>query len=116
MTAVLEWEFLCVLHGEKGKQRCPANYCIPNLESVQSLLIDYFFFYDRGDIKGKSVLAFPQIFKNIYRMIVHTFYSHKDIINKYEEKYHLKERYIFFCEKFKIFKKNTLLFNKNLLK
>jgi hypothetical protein len=107
MTAGQDWEFLCVLHGKKGTHCCPVDYCVHNLETIQNLLSDRTYFCFKRDIKGRSVLALPQMFKNIHRMIAHTCYYHKDVFNKYEEKYHLNERLVFFCKKFKILKKKT---------
>jgi hypothetical protein len=90
MTAGLDLEFLCMVdNNNKGIHCCPVDYCMHNLESFQKLLINSSFYYDRGDIKGKSMLAFPRMFKNMDRMIANTINSHKDIFNKYEERNHL---------------------------
>jgi hypothetical protein len=110
ITAGPDWEFLCIVHGgKKGMQYCPVNNCAHNLESFQTLLTDRFFYWDRGDIKGKTVQAFLQMFKNIHRMIAYTYYSHKVIFNKYEQKYRLNERFLFFCKKFNILEKKHIL-------
>jgi hypothetical protein len=109
MTAGLDWEFLCVIHGKKGTHCCPIDSCVHNLETIQNLFTDRSFFYDRGNIKGRSVIAFSQMFKNIHRMIAHTYYSHKDIFNKCEEKFHLNEKYLLFCKKFNILEKKHIV-------
>jgi hypothetical protein len=62
-----------------------------------------------ADIKGRSVLAFPQIFKNIHRIIAHIYHHHRDLFNKYEEKYHLNERYLLFCKKFNVIEKKHIV-------
>jgi hypothetical protein len=110
MTAGLDWEFLRKVHNnKKGTGCCPVDYCMHNLESFQRLLADRSFYCDRADIKGRSVLTFPQMFKYIHRMITHTYYSHKDHFNKYEEKYRLNERYFLLCTKYNILAKKDIV-------
>jgi hypothetical protein len=99
-----------MVHGGKGgKQCCPVYYWIYNLEIIQNLLTDCWFFYNRVDVKGRSVLVFHQMFRNIHRIIAHTYYRHKDVFIKDEEKYRLYERYLLFCKKFNILNKNDFL-------
>jgi hypothetical protein len=75
-----------------------------NLEAFQKLLTDRSFYCDRGDIKGRKVEAFPQMFKNVHRMIPHIYYSHKDLFNKCKN-----ERYLLFCKKYKILNEKNVV-------
>jgi hypothetical protein len=109
MIATSDWQFLCMVHGGKNGNECWAiDYCRHNLEAYQNILSDFSFYPDRTKIKGKGVLVFPQMLKNIHRIIAHTYYYHKDIFNKYEEKYRLNERCLFFCRKYKIFEEKNI--------
>jgi hypothetical protein len=103
MTAGRDWEFWCMVHPNKnGFECCPVDYWIHNLEMFQTLLTNPYFYPDRTDIKGKGPLAFPQMFKNSHRMIAHIYYNHKNLFNKYEEKYRLNERFLLFCRKYNL--------------
>jgi hypothetical protein len=55
------------------------------------------------------MLAFPQTFKNINRIIAYTYYKYKDVFIQYEEKYRLNERYTLFCKKFNILEKKDFV-------
>jgi hypothetical protein len=108
MTEGTDWEFLCTMHGGKnGKECCAIDYCVHNLDSFQALLTNPSFYTDRSNIVGKCALAFPQMFKKIHRIIAHTYYSHKILFDKYEEKYCLNERYLLFRKKYEVFDKKT---------
>jgi hypothetical protein len=108
MITTKDWEFWCMVHGNKnGFDCCAVDYSKHNLETFQNLLTDPSFYPDRTNIKGKDPLAFPQIFKNSHRIIAHT-YHHKDIFNKYEEKYRLNEKFLLFCKKYNLIDKKDI--------
>jgi hypothetical protein len=109
MIATKEWEFRCMVHPGKNRfECCPVDYYRHNLEAFQSFLTNNSFYPDRSDITGKGPLAFPQIFKVIHRMIAHIYYNHKDLFNKYEEKYRLNERFLLFCRKYNLIDKKDI--------
>jgi hypothetical protein len=110
MTATPDWEFRCMVHGgKKGNECCAIDYCMHNLDTFQNILGNQSFYPERSNIKGRIVLAFPQMFKNIHRMIAHTYYSHNDLFNKYEEKYRLNKRHLLFCTKYNILAKKDIV-------
>jgi hypothetical protein len=116
ITAGLDWQFLCMVHGgKKGNECWGIDYCVHNLETIQKLLIDRSYFCDRKNITGRIILAFPQMFKNIHRMITHTYYSHKDLFNMYEEKYVYLRDFFCFVKSLIYLIKNTSLFNKKFI-
>jgi hypothetical protein len=109
MTATSDWEFRCMVHpGKNGFECCTVDYSIRNLDTYQCLLANRSFYPDRTDIKGKRVLAFPRMFKVMHRMIAHIYHHHKDIFNKYEEKYCLNERFLLFCKKYNLIDKKDI--------
>jgi hypothetical protein len=109
MIATKDWEFWCMAHpGKNGFECCTIDYCMHNLDTFQGLLTNPSFYPDRTDIQGRSVQAFPQMFKNMHRIIAHIYHHHKDLFNKYEEKYCLNERFLLFCKKFNIFEKKCI--------
>jgi hypothetical protein len=100
MTTTEDWQFLCMVRaGKKGNECWEIDYCRHNLEAFQNILSDRTYYPDRTSTKRKGVVVFPQMFKNIHRIIAHTYYQHKDIFNKYEEKYHLNERFLLFSRR-----------------
>jgi hypothetical protein len=108
MTATEDWQFLCMVHpGKNGFECCAVGYCIHNLDTFQCLVTNPSFFPSRSDIKGQAPLAFPQMFKVMHRMIAHI-YNHKDLFNKYEEKYRLNERFLLFCKKYNLIDKKDI--------
>jgi hypothetical protein len=109
MTATKEWEFRCMVHPNKGGLDCCAiDYFTHNLDTFQCLLTNLSFYPDRNNIQGRSALAFPQMFKRIHRMIAHIYHHHKDLFNKYEEKYRLNERFPSFCRKYNLIDKKDI--------
>jgi hypothetical protein len=109
MTATEDWEFRCMVHINKnGCECCPVDYFTHNLDTFQTLLANRSFFPDRTNIIGKGPLAFPQMFNNIHRMIAHIYHHHKDLFNKYEEKYRLNERFLLFYKKYKMIDKKDI--------
>jgi hypothetical protein len=109
MTATSDWEFRCMVHPNKnGFECCPVDYSVHNLDTFQNLLTNPSFYPDRSKIKGKGVLAFPKMFKNMHRMIAHICHHHKDLFNKYEEKYLLNERFLLFCKKYNLIDKKYI--------
>jgi hypothetical protein len=109
MTATKEWEFRCMVHINKnGCECCEVDYFTHNLDTFQNILGNQSFYPDRNDIKGKGPLVFPQMFKRIHRMIAHIYYNHKDLFNKYEEKYRLNERFLLFCKKYNLIDKKDI--------
>jgi hypothetical protein len=109
MTATSDWEFRCMVHPPKnGFECCAVDYCLHNLDTLQLLLTDCSFYPDRTNITGKGPLAFPQMFKRIHRMIAHIYHHHKELFNKYEEKYRLNERFLLFCKKYNLIDKKDI--------
>jgi hypothetical protein len=109
MTATSDWEFWCMVHpGKNGFECCPVDYFTHNLDTFQNIQGNQSFYPDRTDIQGKGVLAFPQMFKRIHRMIAHIYYNHKELFNKYEEKYRLNERFLLFCRKYNLIDKKDI--------
>jgi hypothetical protein len=109
METTSDWELPCMVHpGKNGFECCPIDYFIHNLDTFQNILGNPSFYPDRTDIQGKDVLAFPQMFKRIHRMIAHIYYNHKDLFNKYEEKYRLNERFLLFCKKYNLINKKDV--------
>jgi hypothetical protein len=109
MIATKEWEFRCMAHpNKKGFECCPVDYYRHYLETFQSLLTNPSFYPNRSDIKGKGPLPFPQMFKVMHRMIAHIYYNHKELFNKYEEKYRLNERFLLFCKKYNLIDKKGI--------
>jgi hypothetical protein len=93
MIATTAWEFRCMVHANKnGFDCCAVDFSRHNLEAFQNIITDPTYYPDRTDIKGKGVLSFPRMLKIIHRIIAYTFHHHKDIFNKYEEKYYLNEK------------------------
>jgi hypothetical protein len=110
ITAGTDWEFLCTMHGGKnGKECCAIDYCVHNLDSFQNILSDRTYYPDRSNIVGKCALAFPQMLKNIHRIIAYTYYSHKILFDKYEKKYCLNKRYLLFPKKYNVFDKKHIV-------
>jgi hypothetical protein len=109
MTATPDWEFRCMAHPNKnGFECCAVDYCIHNLEMFQTLLTNPSFYPDRIDVQGRSALAFPKMLKNMHRIIALIYYNHKDLFNKYEEKYRLNERFLLFCKKYNLIGKKDI--------
>jgi hypothetical protein len=109
MTATKEWEFRCTVDPNKnGFECCPVDYFTHNLDTFQCLLTNPSFFPDRTDMQGKGVLAFPQMFKRIHRMIAHIYYNHENLFKKYEEKYRLNERFHLFCKEYNLIDKKDI--------
>jgi hypothetical protein len=109
MTATEDREFRCMMHpNENGFECCTVDYCIHNLDTYQCLLTNRSFYPDRSDITRKGVLAFPRMFKVIHRMIAHIYHNHKDLFNKYEEKYRLNERFLLFYKKYNLIDKKDI--------
>jgi hypothetical protein len=109
MTATSDWEFRCMVHPPKsGLDCCAVDYFIHNLDTFQNILGNQSFYPDRSNIKGKGPLAFPQMFKRIHRMIALIYHHHKDLFNKYEEKYSLNERFLLFCKKYNLIDKKGI--------
>jgi hypothetical protein len=109
MIASKDWEFWCMAHpGKNGLECCPVDYFIHNLEMFQTLLTNPSFYPNRAAIKEKSPLAFPRMFKVMHRMIAHIYHNHKDLFNKYEEKYRLNERFLLFCKKYNLIDKKDI--------
>jgi hypothetical protein len=108
MTASQDWQFLCIVYGTKKENECCViDYYRHNLEAYQNILTDRSFYCERTDIKGRSVLVFPQMFKNIHKMIAHTYYNYKDVFNKYEENIVSTRDYFSFVESIKYLTKKT---------
>jgi hypothetical protein len=83
MIVGLDLEFLCIVYSSKtGKQCYPMYCCTHNLETIQNLLNDHSYFYNRSDVKERRVLAFSQMFKDFHRIITPTYYNHKDVFIK----------------------------------
>jgi hypothetical protein len=109
MIATENWEFRCMVYPNKTRfECCPVDCYRHNLEIFQTLLTNPSFYPNRSDIKGKGPLAFPQMFKVMHRMIAHIYYNHKDLFNKYEEKYRLNERFFLFCKKYNLIDKKDI--------
>jgi hypothetical protein len=109
MIATSNWEFRCMAHpGKNGFECCAVDYCLHYLDTFQCLLGNPSFYPDRTDIQGRSVQAFPQMFKRIHRMIAHIYHNHKDLFKKYEEKYRLNERFLLFCKKYNLINKKDI--------
>jgi hypothetical protein len=109
MIATSDWEFGCMVHpGKNGFECCPVDYFIHNLDTFQTLLTNPSFYPDKSDIQRKGVLAFPSIFKRIHRMIAHIYHHHKNLFNKYEEKYRLNDRFLLFCKKYNLIDKKDI--------
>jgi hypothetical protein len=109
MATTSDWEFRCMVHPNKnGFECCAVDYCIHNLDTFQCLQGNKSFYPDRTDIQGRSVLAFPRMFKVMHRMIAHIYHNHKDLFNKYEEKYHLNEKFLLFCKKYNLIDKKDI--------
>jgi hypothetical protein len=109
MIATPDWEFRCMVDPNKnGFECCPVDYFTHNLETFQNILSDRTYYPDRTNIKGKCVLAFPQMCKKIHKIIAHIYHHHKNLFNKYEEKYHLNERFLLFCRKYNLIDKKDI--------
>jgi hypothetical protein len=109
MTVGSDWEFRCMVHPNKnGFECCPIDYYLHNLDTFQNILTDRSFYPDRTDIQGRGVLAFPRMFKVMHRMITHIYHHHKELFNKYEEKYQLNERFLLFCKKYNLIDKKDI--------
>jgi hypothetical protein len=109
MIVTENWEFRCMVQVNKNGFDCFAvDYCKHNLEMFQTILTNPSFYPNRSDITGKGPSSFPKMLKNMYRIIAHTNYHHKDLFNKYEEKYRLNERFLLFCRKYNLINKKDI--------
>jgi hypothetical protein len=110
ITGRPDLEFLYVAYGSKtGKQCFSVEYYILNLETIQNILTVSSFFWNRSKLREKYTSLSSKVKKHLQNDCTHTYYSYKDIFIKYEEKYHLNERYTLFCKKFKILDKKYFI-------
>jgi hypothetical protein len=103
MIAGQDLEYKCMNHGNiKNLIFCAIDYCLHTLETTMPFLTNPAYFSDRGNIRDRSALTFPQMVRYLYRMLAHIYYHHKKLFDSLEYRYRIGERLTLYCKKFNI--------------
>eukprot|EP00033_Pygsuia_biforma_P003221 GCRY01003533.1.p1 GENE.GCRY01003533.1~~GCRY01003533.1.p1 ORF type:complete len:212 (+),score=15.93 GCRY01003533.1:109-744(+) len=112
MKATDEWVYLCAGHSKAPQECCAIDYSVHTIDGATALLNSNKFFPSRVTIKKRKD-QFMNIARRLYRVFAHAFFHHRDVYNTFEKDTHVCERFVRFCQVFKLVPPEQLIIPEN---